>query len=344
MKKLLQILSLYVFIQSTQASTHSHEDIEQFNNPPYINQAKGNLNKFSKSAQKYAWPFDLLSIGHSIASYQNYGSNPYFHHGLDIRGDAGTVVQASRGGKVIAVRNYHTGGPLYWEVAILDHDGFIWQYHHIDHTTIPKEVKNAYQNKTEIAPGTTIGKIVRWPVSANGERYHHIHLNVLASNGHFVNPFLFLENLPDQKSPEVIKIGLLNRARRPVQATKIHGDYGLYVETQDLILHNEFYVPPYTISYKINNGPKTLFWKFDSIPGENDINKYVHDFYVPSGTCGNYRCRKILLDLGFSKTTKTEFPKQAGNYHIDVFVSDFAGNTHQKGFDFEVSASPLWEQ
>ncbi|MCO4782331.1 MAG: M23 family metallopeptidase [Candidatus Cloacimonetes bacterium] len=344
MRSLFTILSFCFCVHTSYAQHHSHEDIEQYNNPPYLDQAKGDLNKLSKTAKKYQWPFQILSIGHSIASYQNYGSNPYFHHGLDIRGDAGTIVKASRGGKVIAVRNYHTGGPLYWEVAILDKDGFIWQYHHIDHRSIPKNVKDAYQNKTSIKAGTSIGKIVRWPVSANGERYHHVHLNVLAANGHFVNPFLFLETLKDQKAPEVIKIGLLNRARRPIKATKIHGNYGLYVETQDLILHDKFYVPPYSISYKINDGDEKLFWKFDSIPGEDNINKYVHDFYVPSGTCGNYRCRKILLDLGFSKESKTQFPQEAGQYHIDVFVSDFAGNKHQKGFDFEVTAKPLWEQ
>ncbi|PCJ20010.1 MAG: hypothetical protein COB02_05265 [Candidatus Cloacimonadota bacterium] len=344
MKKLL-ITTLFILsqLQVLSANSHAHEDAEQLKDTPYLNQAFGHLNKLSKKTVRYDWPFDILSIGHTIGSYQNYGSNPYFHHGLDIRGNAGTIVKASRGGKVIAVRNYHTGGPLYWEVAILDEDGFIWQYHHIDNRSIPKAIKDAFKNKTSIKTGTIIGKIVRWPMSANSERFHHVHLNILDKNKSAVNPFWFLKKLDDKKSPKIVKIGLLNSAKRPIKSARIYGKYGIYVETKDLVLHDSFYVPPYSISYKINQGKEKIVWKFDSIPGGENINDYVHDFYVQSGTCGSYRCRKFLIDLGFSKTKINSLPSDVGQYHIDVFVSDFAGNKHQKSFDFELSDKPLWE-
>ena len=51
----------------------------------------------------------LLSIGHTSASYQNYSGDyrqAYFHHGLDIRANAGQEVFASAGGKVVNIEDY----------------------------------------------------------------------------------------------------------------------------------------------------------------------------------------------------------------------------------------------
>jgi len=314
-----------------------YEQAELNYSPAYAKQAVGSKVLKLQIKNRARWPFDLLSIGHSIGSYQSYGwGAAYFHHGLDIRGDAGTPVLAARGGKVINVGNYAGGSRYYWEVAILDEDGYIWQYHHINHETIPEDVTAAFSTGTTIEAGTKIGEIVDWPASTYGEIYHHIHLNVLGEGGVYLNPFEFLEFLPDENGPEIQKIGLLNKNRRPISRNRISGDYAIYVETRDLILHSQFYVPPYSVSYRIDGGNWQNHWAFSQLPGGSDREAHIGDFYVPSRTCGNYRCRKIFLDLGFKPDGRKAFPQDQGNHHIDVKVSDFRGNEAVSTYKWKV--------
>jgi len=116
-----------------------------------------------------------------ISSYQNYDyyQNPagsYFHHGIDMVAlTYGLPVYTRTGGQVVNVENYEPGLDLYWEVAILDLEGYVWQFHHIDHTTIPQEIHDAYDAYRDdpdtggfVEPGTWIGDIVEWPVESFG--------------------------------------------------------------------------------------------------------------------------------------------------------------------------------
>ena len=95
------------------------------------------------SEQKsHRWPFPLLSIGHNMQSYQDYSGSPYWHDGLDIRAVQDQPIYAAAGGKVVNIQNYVRGNHLYWEVAILDEDGFVWKYHHVSEETITQEIRN----------------------------------------------------------------------------------------------------------------------------------------------------------------------------------------------------------
>jgi murein DD-endopeptidase MepM/ murein hydrolase activator NlpD len=96
--------------------------VEQKHQPAYISLATAT--PASSIYEKSPWPVTVKSIGHNTASYQNYGSEPYFHHGLDIRADAGSEVVPSASGQVVNISNYGPG-PAYWEVAILDNAGFL---------------------------------------------------------------------------------------------------------------------------------------------------------------------------------------------------------------------------
>ena len=313
------------------------ENVELLHNPQYLKRATGKASLLPTESERTAWPFDLLSIGHSIASYQSYGWNSaYFHHGLDIRGDAGTPVLATRGGKVVNVGNYGGGNRLYWEVAILDEQGFVWQYHHIDHESIPEQVKTAFTNEGSIAAGTKIGEIVDWPVSTFGERYHHVHLNVLGEGSVYLNPFQFLEFLPDEGVPEIQTIGLINHKRKIVSGNRISGNYALYIQTRDLILHSQFHVPPYSISYKVDKGEWVDHWTFNQLPGGSDREAYINDFYLPNKTCGDYRCRRIYVDLGFQKEGRKNFTSEVGSHVVQVRVSDYRGNDAISTYGWEV--------
>lgn len=296
--------------------------------------ARGTLEQRLDEGQLNPWPVKVLSIGHTIASYQQYGAGEaYFHHGLDIRADEGSPILASRGGKVVNVENYVLGNPQYWEVAILDADGFLWQYHHVDYDSIPAEIHDAFKKGKEIANGTKIGNVVYWPIVSFGERYNHIHLNILGKNKEFLNPFEFLEPLNDTIAPEIGEIGILKNGNK-VEGTHVSGSYSLYAEVKDLVLSNVFTLPPTSIDVEIDGGAPFTVWKFDHLPGGADENKFVSRFYVPKMVCGNYSCRKPIIDLGFKVVESQVFPTQIGPHRVTIRVKDDVGNAAVRDFTY----------
>ncbi|MEY4630993.1 MAG: hypothetical protein RIQ81_1113 [Pseudomonadota bacterium] len=278
------------------------------------------------STQRHPWPFPLLSIGHTNASYQYYGGEPYFHHGLDIRGDAGTPVVASAGGKVVNIENYMPGNPAYWEVAVLDDEGYLWQYHHVEKESIPSAIWNAWRSGAKIAPGTTIGEIYRWSVSSFGERYDHVHLNVLGTGASYLSPFMFLDELNDNSAPAIIASGVLKGGRdwgdRPVE-----GDYSIHATIHDLILHDKYVVPPHRVEVAIDGGTPEVVWDFQTLPDPTTPERHVEELFVPDMTCGNYTCRRLTIDIGFVKDGRRRFPDKPGRHEARIIARDFAGNT-----------------
>ena len=104
----------------------------------------------------------------------------------------GTQVFTRSGGQVVNIENYQRGNDLYWEVAILDPEGYVWQYHHVDKTTIPQLIHTKFaewrvdpDNGGYVPPDTHIGNIVYWPVVSMGYRFNHIHLNILAAGDRY---------------------------------------------------------------------------------------------------------------------------------------------------------------
>jgi len=299
------------------------------------------------SAKIHPWPFAPLSIGHTNASYQHYTGFPYFHHGLDIRGNAGTPVLASAGGKVTNIENYIGGNPAYWEVAILDDEGYLWQYHHVEKTSIPSNVWNAWRSGGRVEAGTKLGEIFQWGVYSFGERYDHVHLNVMAVGGTYMSPFLFLESLPDQSAPAVVAAGVLVNGKAH-DGANVKGDYSLYATIHDLILHTKYVVPPHRVEIAIDNGAPELVWDFRDIPGKSSIESYVEDFFVPDMTCGDYDCRRLTIDLAFaapdtgasSPPYRRKFPATPGPHAAVVRAFDFEGNSVSKTIEWTVAKNP----
>lgn len=285
--------------------------------------------------KNHPWPFPLLSIGHNMQSFQDYGGSPYWHDGLDIRSVVDQPMYASAGGKVVNIENYQPGNPMYWEIAILDDEGFVWKYHHVDRKTIPAEIFQAYKNGGSVKAGTFIGNVVRWPVSSFGEVYHHLHLLVVAKDGKYINPFLMMEPLSDTKAPVIKKIGLAKN-HRPIQGNQVSGAHSLYLEASDLVLHEKFILPPHKISYRLNGGSEVVVWEFINLPsGKNDTD-FINDFYL-DGTCGNYSCRKFYFNLNFTQSApRRTMTLQKGQQSIEVSVEDIVGNKTTESFQWEV--------
>jgi hypothetical protein len=288
-----------------------------------------------QSQGHHPWPFPLLSIGHNMQSYQNYGGSPYWHDGLDIRSVVDQPIYAAAGGKVVNVENYQPGNPLYWEVAILDDEGFVWKYHHVNRQSIPTEIMSAYKIGAKVAAGALIGNVVRWGISSFGEVYHHLHLLVVAKDGQYINPFLLMEPLSDTLAPVIKKIGLAKN-HRPISGTEVSGPHALYLEASDLTLHDKFILPPYKISYKLDGKEEKLVWEFKHLPsGKNDTD-FIEDFFM-DGTCGNYSCRKFYFNLNFTQAVPRSTMKlNPGTHEVQVFVEDVVGNKTSESFQWRV--------
>ena len=333
--RLALALSLALALGLGAQEIHQHDDAEARYTPEYASLATGQAADLPALEEARApWPFEALSIGHTMASYQRYGWQPYFHHGIDIRGDEGTEVRAAVGGQVVNVGNYNGGSRYYWEVAILDAEGFLWQYHHVDHTTIPQAVKDAFEQGGSVPAGELLGEIVDWPATTFGEVYTHVHLNVLGADGVYLNPLRFLEDLGDDAGPRIVDVGLLD-ADRSVSAAATPG-YGLWVEVADLIRHDQFTVPPYHLEVQVDGGETQVVWTFDRLPGGASRTDFIDDFYVPGETCGNYQCRRAVIDLGFQLEGRRTFPTEAGRHHAVVRVRDLAGHSAVRGFSWIV--------
>lgn len=282
----------------------------------------------------HSWPFHLLSIGHNMQSYQNYGGSPYWHDGLDIRSAVDQPIYAAAGGKVVNIENYNTGD-LYWEVAILDNEGFVWKYHHVDKRSIPAEIKEAFKNGKEISAGVFIGNVVKWPVSSFGEVFHHLHLLVVAKDGKYINPLLMMEPLPDTQTPVISQIGLAKN-HKPIKGQKVSGPHALFVEASDLTLHQKFILPPYKISYRMDQGKERVVWEFINLPSQTNDIDFIKDFYM-EGTCGNYNCRKFFFNLNFTPVSpRAQMSLSKGEHEVEVTVSDLAGNSAVQSFKWEV--------
>jgi subtilisin-like proprotein convertase family protein len=298
----------------------------------------------------YDWPYEVVQMGHAIQSYQNYSSgtsSAYFHHGIDMIAPDGTPVYTRSGGQVVNIENYRPGNALYWEVAILDPEGYVWQYHHIDQPTIPQLIYDKFAewqadpvNGGYVPPDTHIGDIIYWPVITFGYRFNHIHLNILADGDAYLNTMEFHTPLVDDQIPEIQEIGLLN-GDTVLSGTSASGNYGLYVRARDLFMSPVYYLPPHKTEFAIDGGEWVTVWEFHDLPGGSDDQAYVNDFFVPNYTLGNYNDRDFYIDLGFTTSGQRAFPSEPGQHTIQVRVWDYNGNSDTDSFTWTVvSALP----
>ncbi|MBN2489351.1 MAG: M23 family metallopeptidase [Planctomycetes bacterium] len=331
-------------------------------------------------ASRLAWSFPPTTqphiVGHAHHSYQNYSSAPesaYFHHGIDIMEPGGTSVYASAGGLVMNLGRYQPSS-LYFEVAIRDADGFLWEYHHIDETAVPQAVKDAYANKTPLPAGTLIGKNVVWPVKSHyGPYFHHIHLNVKDPDGRYLNGLHFLLKTRDVTLPTLYGIYVVPQGgeaalnRTDEHDVVISGDVDIVVRADDTIAPDPYQLGIYEIRYAItelsasegHNLDDTVLWRFDHLPGGASTTAQVWDVHRQRirhdgqtyTTQGDYNGRrfyyvvtnsdgKSLKEANCWRTAARDaYAKRLypdGTYRITVTLRDEAGNESLKTLDVQV--------
>jgi len=301
------------------------------------------------------WPFAPMNqphkLGHLNSQYQLYGGSPYFHHGIDIMEPGGTALYALVSGTVTH-RHYDFPSTYYYEVAITDEFGFVWQYHHVDETTVPQAILDAISNGTTIAQGTWLGNIVTWP----WYDFHHTHLNCLDPGGNLVNPLNLMITSEDTTKPTIRGLYITDNQGDTSYNTPsnpeptVSGQVDLVFDAYDRDDYLQYMLTIREVRYRViqmdggqdNHVPPTLLWNFDRLPGGGDRYANVWDvfrqiLYVGTATYhteGNYTQHRFLYvptnaTSGIPNDASgmwdtTQFPN--GSYRIYATASDENGN------------------
>ncbi|MFH1334916.1 MAG: peptidoglycan DD-metalloendopeptidase family protein [Candidatus Zixiibacteriota bacterium] len=220
------------------------------------------------------WPFNpgntSLPLGNGYGEYQNYGSEPYYHPGIDIMQAAGSHVYAIKSGIVKAVLT--TSAQYHWRVAIGDSAGSSWcdgwLYAHLNELTIQVQVGDTVQE------GDYLGDLVYWPVAG----FHHLHFVKIGDQGttwpadwKFIgNPLDELVPI-DEPDPPVIenvqagtKFAFCHNNTHDYFNTgaPLSGDVDIVSKIYDKINHTYWKLNPHKVEYSIFNDSVS----YDPIP------------------------------------------------------------------------------
>ncbi|MEO5666724.1 MAG: hypothetical protein ABIR96_01560 [Bdellovibrionota bacterium] len=169
------------------------------------------------------WPLDLrgdrLLIGNSMIQFQDFDVPGYWHGGCDVLVNSEKHrILAPIGGRLEAGHYSYSlnddsgklikawmpwpgqGDKTYFEIAIINAEGYRFEIHHIDRSSLPANIVALLNaGGGHVDAGTFLGHAV----DSFGD-YNHIHYNIVAPDGTRLNPEYFSRSKPDYEAPEVL--------------------------------------------------------------------------------------------------------------------------------------------
>jgi hypothetical protein len=135
--------------------------------------------------EKLEWPFETFStrakMGNNFLQYQDYGPAGY-HGGCDMILQPGSMVYAPTSGRIEAGHYSYTsladgsdikhwkpwpqsGDRMYFEIAVIDNNGFRFELHHINRNTIRTEIKALLDaGGGMVEKGQALAEVIDWGV------------------------------------------------------------------------------------------------------------------------------------------------------------------------------------
>jgi hypothetical protein len=328
-------------------------------------------------------------IGAHYSDYQNYHNVPYIHGGLDLCAPAGTDVSTPVSGipavsdyKITATLSPHrfaysrrpfrsgeTSSTRYLEVAITTPDKTVWMFRHIDTTSIPKAIFNAAEKKITVPAGTVIGRIGLWPYRVLPEKksYDHVHLEIVASDGAFLDPARFIDCGKDYYPPLIHSVFAARHTTSEAllldaNNQTISGKTDLIISVDDRMNQSAYRHSVYRASWSLEaletDGSTSEVVSlhealhFSTLPFKGDrtqLSTVIYRDYLATGrgriqANGNHGPRIFLLNLTSGKPPAkysasncldtTELKN--GKYRLRIVVADRAGNTREKTVEFRI--------
>ncbi len=329
-----------------------------------------------------------FTVGAQFYDYQNYHQVPYLHGGIDLCAPAGSVVICPVSGQV-EVNSYEidagnqphrfvykrkpfkqtfVSNTRYLEVTVTDSDKNTWMFRHIEPSSVPAEVFTAAENRGQIPAGTIIGRVARWilPVKPEPGLYHHIHLEIIASSGEYLNPADFIDTGKDYYPPTIQQIFLVDFDRNQAFAGTMHpvaaGKISIIAGLTDRMNRAAYLHGVYSAQVELLHfSENTQQWRqiksyqayrFDRLPIIGDRSQLAEVIYRdrifyrgrPIQANGNDGPRFFLLNLtageskrGYHSYNGLDTRDLAnGYYRVIVKVTDRAGNERSAEQDFIV--------
>lgn len=281
---IIPILFISLFLSATELYMSRDKALKLGFKPQPSKKAK-NATTFVE-AHALAWPVQFVdsrhTIGNNMPEYQNYGSEAYYHEGADLRlPRAGAVIAPIHG---FLQGDYYTyvtdpetgedkkytkpitagGDDLYFEITIRTSENYMLEFHHVDPKRLPKSIYDlVLRGGGNIQRGELVGYASVWPVSRYGERYDHIHYDLISPEGFYLNPEYFSEELPDTKPPVIKNIFAIYPGKKiEVLNQKLNGvPSELVISAIDFKGENIYPLPPVRVEIFWNNIQKTG-WDF----------------------------------------------------------------------------------
>lgn len=330
-----------------------------------------------------------FEIGGQFYDYQNYSSVPYFHGGLDLCTDSGTEVFTPVSGRVTVsdykitasarphsfsyarkpFRRGDVSSTRYLEVAITEKSGRIWMFRHIDPTSVPDTVFRCAASSSILGKGSMIGRVGAWiqPVLPEKRIYDHIHLEIMAADGSYLNPARFVKTAKDHLPPVIYDIyAAKHGTHEAVTLTSglktLSGTIDLIIGVTDRMNTSAYQHAVYASSWSLTAihpdksetmaiHPREVF-RFDQLPFKGErvqLSKVIYrdSIQTPEGTIkanGSIGPRFFLVNLtcgaadtGYSETAALQTATLAnGTYRLNVSVRDYSGNRCDKSVEFRI--------
>lgn len=297
------------------------------------------------------WPVRFIdsrhTIGNSMPEYQNYADEAYYHGGTDLRVPQEANVIAPVDGFLEG--NYYSyvtdpntgedkkyvkpisegGDELYFELTIKTEDGFLIELHHVNPKNLPKNINDLILNGGgKILHGEIIGHAAIWPNSRLGDRYDHIHYNIISPSGVRLNPEYYSLDIPDNSIPIIKNIFAVYKNKKiEILNQKLPGvPDEIIVSAIDMKGENIYPLPPVFVQALCSENIK-IEWDFSrsllnnsqSFPDIREV--FARNLKLTDGrtftTKGDYSNTQFLFRL--------KIPSQAKG-SITLKIKDASGN------------------
>lgn len=300
--------------------------------------------KTDETGHKLSWPFDEPYkkgfIGNNFAQFQPYSPTPGYHGGVDMILEKSSWVNSPISGRLEAGHYGYennpngsatkwwkpwpqTGEDAYFEVAVIADNGLRYELHHLDRSSLTKEIIAQLKSDTpQIKEGQRIARVYTWRTFFH---YHHVHLNVIDPAGNSLNPESHFETIEDSIAPTIKFLAVYKNKSQWInnKDTLSEKPEAIIFIGYDKKNSNQFNQAP--LIYRITNMNKTIaeYSFLDDLKGRFSKVQDLRDVYpkhitLPNGKVLNHNTGYYPREVEFAVKLNFKETDLSKVYNLEV--------------------------